>query len=87
MFQLTPEEVESSRSQSVILNTAREKNSKRGRHRKYRPYLFTEQWVAMLSSVLRSESGSVLMNEWRLLHPRLIMRALLHESFKIKICV
>lgn len=26
-----------------------------GRHRKYRPYAFTEQGVAMLSSVLRSE--------------------------------
>ncbi len=26
----------------------------RGRHRKYRPYAFTEQGVAMLSSVLRS---------------------------------
>ncbi|MGH8634044.1 MAG: ORF6N domain-containing protein, partial [Burkholderiales bacterium] len=27
----------------------------RGRHRKYRPYAFTEQGVAMLSSVLHSE--------------------------------
>jgi hypothetical protein len=34
------------RSQIVIL--------KRGRHRKYLPYAFTEQGVAMLSSVLRS---------------------------------
>ncbi|MCU0751960.1 MAG: ORF6N domain-containing protein [Akkermansiaceae bacterium] len=28
---------------------------KRGQHRKYLPYAFTEQGVAMLSSVLRSE--------------------------------
>ena len=27
----------------------------RGQHRKYRPYVFTEQGVAMLSSVLHSE--------------------------------
>jgi len=36
------------RSQTVILNSGR------GRHRKYLPYAFTEQGVAMLSSVLRS---------------------------------
>ena len=29
--------------------------SGRGRHRKYLPYAFTEQGVAMLSSVLRSQ--------------------------------
>jgi hypothetical protein len=50
MFQLTPEESEivvRSRSQSVIL--------KRGTNIKYQPYVFTEQGVAMLSSVLHSE--------------------------------
>ncbi len=36
------------RSQTVILKSGR------GRHRKYVPYAFTEQGVAMLSSVLRS---------------------------------
>jgi hypothetical protein len=36
------------RSQAVILKSGR------GRHRKYLPYAFTEQGVAMLSSVLRS---------------------------------
>lgn len=49
MFQLTAEEAdaaESLRSQIVIL--------KRGQHRKYLPFAFTEQGVAMLSSVLRS---------------------------------
>ncbi len=51
MFQLTPEEAVSllrSRSQSVILK-------QRGKNIKYLPYAFTEQGVAMLSSVLRSE--------------------------------
>ena len=48
MFQLNAQEAESLRSQSVTLNTGR------GQHRKYRPYAFTEQGVAMLSSVLRS---------------------------------
>ena len=38
-----------SRSQFVILN------NKRGRNIKYQPYVFTEQGVAMLSAVLRSE--------------------------------
>jgi len=49
MFQLTLPETQSLRSQIVTL----EKGS-RGAHRKYMPYVFTEQGVAMLSSVLRS---------------------------------
>ena len=48
MFQLSPVEARSLRSQSVILDIGR------GTHRKYAPYAFTEQGVAMLSSVLRS---------------------------------
>ncbi len=55
MFQLTDEENESLRSQFVILKAGR------GRHRKYPPYAFTEQGVAMLSSVLRS-SRAILVN-------------------------
>lgn len=39
------------RSQTVILKNAR------GKHRKYLPYAFTEQGVAMLSSVLRSKNA------------------------------
>jgi hypothetical protein len=49
MFRLSPEEAEAvrrSRSQNVTL--------KRGQHSKYLPHAFTEQGVAMLSSVLRS---------------------------------
>ena len=49
MFQLTKEEYDFLRSQIVILKLGR------GKHRKYLPYAFTEQGVAMLSSVLRSE--------------------------------
>jgi hypothetical protein len=47
MFQLTHQEVTRSRSQFVTL--------KRGQNVKYLPYAFTEQGVAMLSSVLRSK--------------------------------
>jgi hypothetical protein len=47
MFQLTPEEYKSLRFQFGILN--------KGQHSKYLPYAFTEQGVAMLSSVLRSK--------------------------------
>jgi hypothetical protein len=59
MFQLTWKEVEALRSQTVILKStdttsAEQGNSRRGKHRKYRPYAFTEQGVAMLSSVLNS---------------------------------
>ena len=47
MFQLTwDESQEIVRSQIATL--------KQGQHRKYRPYVFTEQGVAMLSSVLHS---------------------------------
>jgi hypothetical protein len=47
MFQLTGEEANLLKSQSVIL--------KRGMHIKYLPYAFIEQGVAMLSSILRSD--------------------------------
>jgi ORF6N domain len=48
MFQLTDEEWKSLRSQFGIIDKGR------GKHPKYRPYAFTEQGVAMLSSVLNS---------------------------------
>lgn len=61
MFQLTEAESESLRSQFVTLDgvvtgrpaTATPRRG-RGRHPKYLPYAFTEQGVAMLSSVLHS---------------------------------
>jgi len=56
MFQLTPDAVALLRSQIVTLEKAG-----RGKHRKYLTYAFTEQGVAMLSSVLRSRQA-VLVN-------------------------
>lgn len=48
MFQLTKPEAEALRSQIVISNAGRG-------GRRYEPYVFTEQGVAMLSGVLRSD--------------------------------
>ena len=54
MFQLTPQEVDSLRSQNVILNSG-----KRGHNIKYLPHAFTQEGVAMLSSVLKSPRAVV----------------------------
>ena len=51
MFQLTEAEHESLRFQIGTLEIGR------GLHRKFLPYAFTEQGVAMLSGVLRSEQA------------------------------
>jgi hypothetical protein len=48
MFQLTKVEAEALRSQFVISNDGRG-------GRRYAPYVFTEQGIAMLSGVLRSD--------------------------------
>lgn len=48
MFELKKEEYDSLRSQSVTLENGR------GKYSKYLPFAFTEQGVAMLSSVLKS---------------------------------
>lgn len=53
MFQLTNEEQQFLRSQTVIL-----KKAGRGQHRKYSPYAFTEQGVAMLSMCSRAKEPS-----------------------------
>jgi hypothetical protein len=50
MFELTKNEEESLRSQSVTLKG-------RGQHSKYLSFAFTEQGVAMLSSVLKSKEA------------------------------
>ncbi|MEI8346863.1 MAG: ORF6N domain-containing protein [Pseudomonadota bacterium] len=49
MFQLNDEETASLRSQFVTLKRGR------GKHRKYLPFVFTENGVAMLSTALNSE--------------------------------
>jgi phage regulator Rha-like protein len=51
-FQLNETEVKSLRCQFVTIN-----NEGRGHHRKYLPYVFTQEGVAMLSAVLRSETA------------------------------
>ena len=51
MFQLTSEEAESLRLHSATLNVGRG-------GRRYRPFVFTEQGVAMLSSVLKSDRAA-----------------------------
>ena len=50
MFQLTSQEYDSLRSQVATLKLGR------GQRRKYLPFAFTEQGVAMLSSVLNRRS-------------------------------
>ncbi|MEA1956248.1 MAG: ORF6N domain-containing protein [Campylobacterota bacterium] len=52
-FQLTEDEYQNLRSQIVTLKLDSENN--RGKHRKYLPYVFTEQGVAMLSAILKSK--------------------------------
>src|SRR5688572_12066866 len=63
MFQLSREEWEALRCQIGTLNVKEGSDPRsqfvtlkpgRGQHRKYLPYAFTEQGVAMLSGVLRS---------------------------------
>ncbi|MGO9990457.1 MAG: ORF6N domain-containing protein [Steroidobacteraceae bacterium] len=51
MMQMTAKEWVALRSQFVTLKPGR------GQHRKYLPYAFTEQGVAMLSSVINSDSA------------------------------
>ena len=62
MFQLTKEEASRSRSQFVTLNNASWSqiatlNTKRGQNIKYLPYAFTSNGIAMLSSVLKSDTA------------------------------
>lgn len=62
-FQLTVEENNSLRSQVATLETESLRSQivtlkiRRGEHRKYFPYVFTEQGVAMLSGVLKSNTA------------------------------
>lgn len=77
MFQLTRDETERLRSQVATLNNGRGPASrsqivilKRGANIKYLPLAFTEQGVAMLSSVLRSARAVIVNIE--------IMRAFAH---------
>jgi len=64
MFQMNEDEWGFLRSQFVTLKNSKDlnpqtspSNDNRGKHRKYLPYVFTEQGVAMLSAVLKSETA------------------------------
>ena len=53
-FQLTEKELESLRSQFATSNNREMEDGKKG-GRRYLPYVFTEQGIAMLSAILRSD--------------------------------
>ena len=55
-FQLTEDEYADLRSQIATSNTETENASSKG-GRRYLPYAFTEQGIAMLSAVLRSDEA------------------------------
>lgn len=79
-FQLTTEEHDSLRSQFVTLNKL-----SRGQHRKYMPYVFTEQGVAMLSAVLKSKTAIEV--SIQIIHAFVEMRKFfaLHDDLLVKI--
>ena len=66
MFQMSNEDIANLRSQIVTLSVETSLrsqivtlNKKQGQHFKYMPYAFTEQGIAMLSAVLKSETAIV----------------------------
>jgi len=79
MFQLTREEVKSLRSHFATLKL------KRGRYVKYLPYAFTEQGVAMLSSVLNSERAILVNIQIMRAFTKLRQMLLTHKDLKRKI--
>jgi hypothetical protein len=79
MFQLAVQESASLRSQSGALKTGR------GKHRKYAPYVFTEQGIAMLSSVLKSERAVRVNIEIMRAFIRLRQAASTHEDLARKL--
>lgn len=77
MFKLTASESNSLRFQSGIL--------KRGEHLKYLPFVFTEQGVAMLSSVLRSRNAVQVNIQIMRVFVRLKELMISHKDLAIKI--
>jgi hypothetical protein len=77
MFEITSSEYNSSRCQFGTL--------KRGANIKYLPYVFTEQGVAMLSSVLKSERAIQVNIDIMRTFTRLKRMILLHKNLKEKI--
>ena len=73
-FQLKEDEFKVLRCQFVTLN-----KNRRGQHRKYLPYVFTEQGIAMLSALIKSDvavtvSVNILKSDIRLLFSDLRLR-------------
>ena len=77
MFELTKEENQALRSQNVTL--------KRGQHSKYLPFAFTEQGVAMLSSVLNSDRAIQVNIQIMRAFTQLRQMLLTHDDLKRKI--
>jgi phage regulator Rha-like protein len=77
MFELTKEEYRALRCQNGTL--------KRGKHAKYLPYAFTEQGVAMLSSVLNSERAILVNIQIMRAFTKLREMLLAHEDIRRKI--
>jgi len=77
MFELSEDENRALRSQNVTL--------KRGRHSKYLPFAFTEQGVAMLSTVLNSDRAIQVNISIMRAFTRLRQMLSTHEELKRKI--
>ncbi len=75
MFELTKEENDVLRSQFVTL--------KRGQHSKYLPFAFTEQGVAMLSSILNSDRA--IMVNIQIIRVFVNMREILTDTLTLKL--
>jgi hypothetical protein len=93
MFQLNTDETRFLRSQFVTLEKRRRTNwsqivtsSGKRRGKRYRPYAFTEQGVAMLSSALKSERSGERTRlacwRWRPRHRGLFLRPPASVSYK-----
>jgi hypothetical protein len=77
MFELSKKEYQSLRSQNVIL--------RRGQHSKYLSFVFTEQGVAMLSSVLKSNRAIQVNIQIMRVFIKLRQMYVSHEDLKRKI--
>jgi len=77
MFELTPQEVEISRSQIATLNT------KRGTNIKYMPFAFTEHGVMMLANVLKSKRA--IRVSMRIIDVFILMRESITNNLEIRL--
>lgn len=88
MFRLTEDEAQIVWSQNVTMqkeNSLRSQNATlktgRGQHRKYLPYAFTEQGVAMLSAVLHSETAVKV--SIQIMNAFVVMRRFLRDNAQV----